>query len=75
MKSIKIILLAILVIALNIAFAGITEANLLTNPGFESGDETGWIASSAYVKSTNPHSGTYQMQIEEYGETQQMAGG
>jgi hypothetical protein len=38
------------------------SANLVANPGFETGDFTGWVADSSpflYVDTANPHSGTY----------------
>ena len=34
--------------------------NLVTNPGFETGDFTGWTPSTCSVQSDNPHSGTYE---------------
>lgn len=46
---------------ITLAFASIANANLLTNPGFESGSLAGWIGSGGnYSTVTSPvHSGSY----------------
>src|SRR5580704_14813185 len=35
------------------------RANLLFNPGFETGDFTGWTQSGWFIDTTNPNSGVY----------------
>ena len=35
------------------------KANLITNPGFETGDLTGWNQTGFAVDNSNPHSGLY----------------
>jgi len=43
------------------------SANLITNPGFETGDFTGWSIDCPFcsVDSTNPHSGQYAAVLRE----------
>ena len=46
------------------------SANLVVNPGFETGDFTGWVPDSApflYVDTANPHSGTYSAHMGNSG--------
>jgi hypothetical protein len=38
---------------------GYLTGNLIANPGFETGDSTGWSVSGMTVESTNVHSGNY----------------
>jgi len=64
MKPLRPILLAITAVAaLSVAYPA--KANLITNPGFETGDFTGWTGiNNAGVGGTNfgiaPHSGSFQ---------------
>lgn len=41
------------------------SVNLLTNPGFEAGDTSGWTARSCTIAATttNPHSGSYKARV------------
>jgi len=55
-------------VALGVAFGSLAFGqNLLTNPGFETGDYTGWTidSQSIYmaVNTVDPHSGSYALQI------------
>jgi hypothetical protein len=47
-----------------LSFAQPAKANLITNPGFETGDFTGWTQVFGAVTGTflgvNPHSGNFQ---------------
>jgi len=60
----------ILIIALMLMSPAAVSANMLINPGFETGDFNGWtpyIFGSEYVLNTNPHTGQYQARIYNYG--------
>lgn len=51
-------------LSLCLALAGVASANIVTNPGFETGDFTGWTFNASTdhpwgVTSSNPHSGTF----------------
>lgn len=51
---------ALLVVAALLVAAAIAQANLLINPGFETGDFTGWDAGGWYLGTgADAHSGTY----------------
>ncbi|MDK2930988.1 MAG: hypothetical protein PWR07_1119, partial [Bacillota bacterium] len=53
-------------------FQSITGPNVLTNPGFETGNLTGWTASSTsyiVVNSTAKYEGTYGCQFKAYSDT------
>jgi hypothetical protein len=39
--------------------SSILDINIVTNPGFEDGDMTGWIPATWSIDTTLPHSGTY----------------
>ena len=45
------------------AVAGPTGVNLLANPGFETGDLTGWVSNGAGIRTSDPdpHSGAYYL--------------
>ena len=43
--------------------ASIAADNLLTNPGFEAGETTGWDGNSGIVTATNPYTGTYSFEL------------
>jgi len=64
MKALPKILLALTAVsALSVAFPA--QANLITNPGFETGDFTGWTLHTAFFAlgttgGVSPHSGIYQ---------------
>jgi hypothetical protein len=60
MKALPKILLALTGVAA-LSLAHPASANLITNPGFETGDFTGWSSFCAFcsVDATNPHSGQY----------------
>jgi hypothetical protein len=61
MKASSKILLA-LTAAAAVSLARPASANLITNPGFETGDFTGWTLGgfgNVGVDSSNPHSGSY----------------
>ena len=63
MKSLTLIRLFVLSLVL-VVTAGLASANLITNPGFETGDFTGWTPSgSLAVNNFNPHSGTFAAQF------------
>jgi hypothetical protein len=51
-----------------VSLAHPASANLITNPGFETGDFTGWstpFCPFCHVDSTNPHSGQYAAVLRE----------
>lgn len=51
---------AVLAVGMAVALAGAASANLLTNPGFETGDFTGWNAGGYYAGTGgDAQSGTY----------------
>ena len=60
MKALPKILLALTGVAA-LSLAHPASANLITNPGFETGDFTGWDIGFPFcrVDTTNPHSGQY----------------
>lgn len=63
MKSLTLIRLFVLRLVL-VVTAGLASANLINNPGFETGDFTGWTPSgSLAVNNFNPHSGTFAAQF------------
>ena len=63
MKSLTLIRLFVLSLVL-VVTAGLASANLITNPGFETGDFTGWTPSgNLAVNNLNPHSGTFAAQF------------
>lgn len=41
--------------------------NLLQNPGFETGDFTGWVQNSATINSSEKHTGAYSARLEAAG--------
>src|SRR5262249_42537827 len=63
MKALPKILLALTAVAA-LSVACPAKANLITNPGFETGDLTGWTSSTFLVSGTfngqAPHSGKFQ---------------
>ena len=63
MKALPKILLALTAVAA-LSVACPAKANLITNPGFETGDLTGWTSSTFLVSGTfngqAPHSGNFQ---------------
>ena len=52
-----------------VSLAHPASANLITNPGFETGDFTGWAIECQFcsVDATNPHSGQYAAVLREQG--------
>ena len=72
MKALPKILLALAVAALSVAYPA--KANLITNPGFETGNFTGWtvVGSGALVLGTAngvaPHSGNFQARLGSPGQ-------
>ncbi len=69
MRIDRIILFLVLVtISALIAIPATSQANLLTNPGFETGDFTGWSYSGYFVdiSNENPHTNNYHTRIS-YG--------
>lgn len=54
----------LVVLAASAAFVGAASANLVNNPGFETGDFTGWTqfgdTSFTFVDNSLPHSGTFE---------------
>jgi hypothetical protein len=66
MKALPKLLLALTAVAA-LSFAQPAKANLITNPGFETGDFTGWLSNFAAVTGTfngvAPHSGSFQTRI------------
>ncbi len=62
--------IAIFIIALLLTIPAAASANLITNPGFETGNFSGWSPyayGSEQVSSANPHTGTYEARINNYG--------
>ncbi|HOX09500.1 MAG TPA: carbohydrate binding domain-containing protein [Candidatus Omnitrophota bacterium] len=60
----------ILTIAILLAIPAAASANLLVNPGFETGNFSGWSPyafGSEQVSSANPHTGAYEARINNYG--------
>jgi protein with PEP-CTERM/exosortase system signal len=66
MKALPKILLALTAVAA-LSFAYPASANLITNPGFETGDFTGWSTVGGLVLGTafgvSPHSGSFQAEL------------
>ena len=67
MKALPKILLALTAVAA-LSVAHPASANLITNPGFETGDFTGWTPFHGFVVGTAfgvpPHSGNFQAQFD-----------
>jgi len=64
------ILIVSLTLFASLGLNSLAEANLLINPGFETGNFSGWtpyIFGSETVSNTNPHTGQYQARISNYG--------
>lgn len=60
----------ILIIAALLMSPAVANANLLVNPGFETGNFSGWtpsIVGLQTVTDANPHSGQYEARIYQYG--------
>ena len=57
--------LLFLVIALLLVSPALVSANMLVNPGFETGDVSGWTEdwniANQYASTSNPHNGTYAL--------------
>src|SRR5467141_3839244 len=72
MKPLPKILLALTAVAaLSVAYPA--SANLITNPGFETGNFTGWTANSGAlvlgtVNGVAPHSGSFQARLGSPGQ-------
>ena len=52
----------------------VASANLLVNPGFETGTFSGWTPNYSFfanVSNANPHSGQYEARVYEYGQITQ----
>jgi hypothetical protein len=61
---------AIFIVALLMLSPAAANANLITNPGFETGNFSGWSPyayGSEQVSSANPNSGQYEARIYNYG--------
>jgi hypothetical protein len=54
-----------------LSFGYSASANLVTNPGFETGDLTGWTAQGTGVNTTKPHSGLYQASLGDHSTVSQ----
>lgn len=70
MRSCDKILIVSLALFVSLGLSSLAEANLLINPGFETGSFSGWtpyIFGSETVSNTNPHTGQYQARIYNYG--------
>lgn len=70
MKSCNKILVVFLALFVSLGLSSLAEANLLVNPGFETGNFSGWtpyLFGSESVLNTNPHTGQYQARINQYG--------
>jgi hypothetical protein len=64
----------ILIIAVLLMSPAAASANLLTNPGFETGNFSGWtpsIVGLQTVLNSNPNSGQYEARIYQYGQFSQ----
>ncbi len=60
----------ILIIAILLMSPAAASANLLVNPGFETGNFSGWTRyafGSENVSNANPHAGQYEARITNYG--------
>ena len=70
-------LLAFLAILFLIPSLGFAQANLLSNPGLETGDTSGWADSTGGFGAVTgqAHSGTYAGRVAQYGNLRQTATG
>ncbi|OGX29013.1 MAG: hypothetical protein A2879_01550 [Omnitrophica WOR_2 bacterium RIFCSPHIGHO2_01_FULL_49_10] len=70
MRSCNKILIVSVALFVSLGLSSLAEANLLINPGFETGTFSGWTPSyfgSESILDTNPHMGQYHGRIYQYG--------